>query len=304
MGLTSYHFYTDGGGNITEVANSAGALVASYAYDAYGNVQESGGTPGVTRLGYQGKERIANIVDFGYRFYRPDLGRWLTRDPIRESGGLNLYGYVGNNPVNNFDEYGLWGIAWDSPWGSRYGATDPTFLFGRKPNDGPSPLFRGTQPGDDEFALIETRGRAVDTAITASSSMAETGMRGYGEAANQLMGSCAIKGLGIVAGGLRGVGAAAGSGVRIIDREGDLVIGAFSVANGEARFTGTLIREGDDLIVRGAHIEGDATMKEVLRVANQYGRENGVKRVIIEGGKRTTGINPGHFPRPIIVNIR
>jgi len=48
-----------------------------------------------------------------YRAYDPVLGRWLSRDPIAEAGGMNLYGYVGNNPINRFDPLGLfsWGDA-------------------------------------------------------------------------------------------------------------------------------------------------------------------------------------------------
>ena len=47
---------------------------------------------------------------YGYRFYSPELGRWLSRDPINESGGMNVYGITGNNPINKFDAYGLFKI--------------------------------------------------------------------------------------------------------------------------------------------------------------------------------------------------
>jgi hypothetical protein len=42
-----------------------------------------------------------------FRAYDPVMGRWLSRDPIGERGGLNLYGYVGNGPVSNVDLMGL-----------------------------------------------------------------------------------------------------------------------------------------------------------------------------------------------------
>jgi uncharacterized protein RhaS with RHS repeats len=41
------------------------------------------------------------------RFYSPALGRWINRDPIGIAGGLNLYGAMGNSPVNDTDPYGL-----------------------------------------------------------------------------------------------------------------------------------------------------------------------------------------------------
>jgi len=40
-------------------------------------------------------------------FYDPGMQRWLNRDPIEEGGGMNLYAFVANNPVNNRDEEGL-----------------------------------------------------------------------------------------------------------------------------------------------------------------------------------------------------
>ena len=42
-----------------------------------------------------------------YRAYNPTIGRWLSRDPIGEDGGLNLYGYVVNDPLNKTDILGL-----------------------------------------------------------------------------------------------------------------------------------------------------------------------------------------------------
>jgi RHS repeat-associated protein len=44
---------------------------------------------------------------YGYRFYDPEMGRWVSRDPIGETGGVNLYGFVGNLPSNRSDVLGL-----------------------------------------------------------------------------------------------------------------------------------------------------------------------------------------------------
>lgn len=47
------------------------------------------------------------LVYYGYRYYQPGVGRWLSRDPIREMGGANLYVSVFNNPINLRDLFGL-----------------------------------------------------------------------------------------------------------------------------------------------------------------------------------------------------
>jgi uncharacterized protein RhaS with RHS repeats len=47
------------------------------------------------------------MLYYGYRYYSPEMGRWLSRDPIEEQGGINLYGMVGNDPVNRVDYLGL-----------------------------------------------------------------------------------------------------------------------------------------------------------------------------------------------------
>ncbi|MES1188969.1 MAG: RHS repeat-associated core domain-containing protein [Myxococcales bacterium] len=59
---------------------------------------------GNSRCGYE----VASKVTFGAREYDPETGRWLSKDPIRFDGGqVNLYVYVGNDPVNGWDPAGL-----------------------------------------------------------------------------------------------------------------------------------------------------------------------------------------------------
>jgi hypothetical protein len=49
------------------------------------------------------------VTDYGYRWYDPITGRWPSRDPIEERGGVNLYGFVGNNTNGKTDALGLFG---------------------------------------------------------------------------------------------------------------------------------------------------------------------------------------------------
>jgi RHS repeat-associated protein len=53
---------------------------------------------------YQDDE--TSLLYYGYRYYNPSTGRWMSRDPIEEEGGVNLYGFVINNPVNQVDLLG------------------------------------------------------------------------------------------------------------------------------------------------------------------------------------------------------
>jgi RHS repeat-associated protein len=51
--------------------------------------------------------KTVGVTYYGYRYYDPVTGRWPSRDPIEEQGGINLYGFVGNNGVNKLDLFGL-----------------------------------------------------------------------------------------------------------------------------------------------------------------------------------------------------
>ena len=49
----------------------------------------------------------SGLIYYGFRYYSPSLGRFLNRDPLGEAGGQNLYCFVENDPVNNWDYFGM-----------------------------------------------------------------------------------------------------------------------------------------------------------------------------------------------------
>lgn len=60
-----------------------------------------------TTSGTSNKQRFsASVAYYGYRYFDPATGRWPSRDPIEERGGLNLYGFLGNNGIYRMDYLG------------------------------------------------------------------------------------------------------------------------------------------------------------------------------------------------------
>ena len=104
------YYHADGNGNITAMMNRHGQLVAEYHYDPYGNLlAHAGPLADINRYRFSSKQYQpeSGIYYYGFRFYDPSLQRWINQDPIGEAGGINLYGFVGNDPVNRIDPLGL-----------------------------------------------------------------------------------------------------------------------------------------------------------------------------------------------------
>ncbi len=85
-------------------------------YSVFGSLTASSGEyaeENPFRFSSEYSDMETGLVYYNYRYYSPELGRWLSRDPIEEQGGYNLYGMVGNGIVNSWDYLGL--LAWSVP---------------------------------------------------------------------------------------------------------------------------------------------------------------------------------------------
>ena len=89
-------------------------LAAHFEYDPFGNL--TAGTAANAeafpyRFSTKPQDPVTGLLYYGYRWYDPLTGRWPSRDPIQEEGGVNLYGFVGNDGVRRWDVLG-YGEIW------------------------------------------------------------------------------------------------------------------------------------------------------------------------------------------------
>ena len=102
----SQYYHQDGLGSVVGLTNQNGGTDGAARYDAWGN--RIAGTGAVPLYGYTGREPDdTGLIYYRARFYDPTIGRFIQRDPIGLQAGLNLYAYVGNNPINFTDPLGL-----------------------------------------------------------------------------------------------------------------------------------------------------------------------------------------------------
>ena len=106
----TYYYVTDGNKNVMSLIDAAGTKAAEYVYDPFGRLLSSTGSLAEInpfRFSSEYHDDETGLVYYNYRYYSPELGRWISRDPIEEEGGVNLYAMVGNNPVNYWDWNGF-----------------------------------------------------------------------------------------------------------------------------------------------------------------------------------------------------
>ena len=95
-------------GSVTDMTDSSGNVVAHYEYGVFGETTQTVETL-ASDFRYQSYyfHAPSGLYLTLNRAYSPTLGRWINRDPIGEKGGVNLYAYVGNNPISRNDPTGL-----------------------------------------------------------------------------------------------------------------------------------------------------------------------------------------------------
>ncbi len=125
------YFVTDHLGSVAALMDESGAVVERLAYDAWGKRRHANGADDATgsitsqtTRGFTGHEHIASVglINMNARIYDPQIGRFMTADPMVEdiylSQVLNSYTYVGNNPLSLIDRSGMCflGCFWKQSW--------------------------------------------------------------------------------------------------------------------------------------------------------------------------------------------
>jgi RHS repeat-associated protein len=110
------YVHYDANGNVIALTDSSGSTSARYRYSPFGeliaseDLDNSGWNDrNIHRFSTKPEVTGTGLLYYGYRYYDPKTGKWPSRDPIEEEGGVNLYGFVGNDGVNRWDYLGQYG---------------------------------------------------------------------------------------------------------------------------------------------------------------------------------------------------
>ncbi|HNS39985.1 MAG TPA: RHS repeat-associated core domain-containing protein, partial [Promineifilum sp.] len=111
----TYYALADANKNITCFLTNAGAIAGHFEFSPFGQItRETGALSDQFDFRFSSEffEQETGLVYYNFRYYSPELGRWLGRDEIEENGGINIYGF-GNNVVIGYDALGnKWVYFW------------------------------------------------------------------------------------------------------------------------------------------------------------------------------------------------
>ncbi|MFT3867139.1 MAG: RHS repeat-associated core domain-containing protein [Nibricoccus sp.] len=111
-GNSQYYPFYDASHNVLGLYDGSGSVAAAYQYDPFGNLQSAAGsysTANPFRSATKYTDDETGLIYYGMRYYQPNLGRFINRDPAEEQGGINLYAFCGNDGVNRYDLLGMVG---------------------------------------------------------------------------------------------------------------------------------------------------------------------------------------------------
>jgi len=104
-----YYYHCDPLGTPQRLTDGNGRVVWLAESKAFGSTDiKLGEIPNPLRLPGQYYDAETGLHYNRFRYYSPEWGRYVSKDPLAQAGGLNLYAYVGNNPLNQADPMGLW----------------------------------------------------------------------------------------------------------------------------------------------------------------------------------------------------
>jgi RHS repeat-associated protein len=113
-GTSEEYYVFDTRGSVAERINSSGGIDTNLDTDAFGAVASSASFTDPFGYGAQNgyyTDQSTGLILTTLRYYDPGNGRFLNRDPIGAAGGINVYGYCGNNAESYYDPLGLFDIS-------------------------------------------------------------------------------------------------------------------------------------------------------------------------------------------------